>query len=96
MSHLAVIAGFVPQSESRDAVARILDGMVAPTRAESGCLQYDLYESEDGFHLFERYVDGEAITAHQNTSHYRAYKEAIVQLLAEPISVVVGAPVDVE
>ena len=96
MSHLAVIAGFVPQPESREAVARILRGMVTPTRAESGCLQYDLYETERGFHLFERYVDTEAITAHQNTSHYQAYKEAIADHLAEAISVDVGTPVDVE
>ena len=96
MSHVAVIAGFIPQAGSKDDVANILQGMVGPTRAEPGCLQYDLYESEDGFHLFERYDDGEAIAAHQATEHYRAYREAIVNLLVEPVSVVVAAPVDVE
>ena len=81
MSHIAVIALFTPRPESRAEVAEILGGMVAPTRDEPGCLQYDLYESDSGFQLFERYEDRDAISAHQATDHYKAYRAAIGDLL---------------
>ena len=95
MSHIAVIVGFKPNPESQPDVAKILGGMVAPTREEPGCLQYDLYESDGGFHLFERYVDEQAIGAHQATEHYQEYRAAVDAFLREPISVVVCTPVDV-
>jgi len=95
MSHLAVTALFVPKPDARDDVGRVLRAMVEPTRGEAGCLQYDLYEHENGFQLFERCSDREAITAHQATDHYRAYRLAVADLLEEPIQVVVGSPMDV-
>ena len=96
MSHVAVIASFTPMADSRHEVRSILEGMIDPTRAEDGCLQYDLYADETGFHLFERYEDRAAIEHHQGTDHYRAYRAAIADLLAAPIAVVVAEPVDAE
>lgn len=94
MDHIAVIATFAPADGHRARVQTILQGMVVPTRAEPGCLQYDLYESENGFHLIERYTDDDAIEYHRTTGHYQAYRAEIADLLTRPIDVIIGRPLD--
>jgi quinol monooxygenase YgiN len=88
-----VFASFVPQDGNVDAVREILLGMRVATRQEPGCEQYDLFTAEtDGhptFHLFERYTDADALQAHRDTDHYKAYRAAIPDLLDGPIGVVV-------
>lgn len=94
-----VLATFEPLADQRDQVETILRGMVGPTRAEEGNEIYDLYSSGDGdelsFHLFERYVDDDALQAHRQTDHYQAYRAAIGDLLASPIAVVLMTGHDV-
>lgn len=88
-----VFASFVPQDGQVDAVREILLGMRVATRQEPGCEQYDLFGAEtDGrpsFHLIERYTDADALQAHRDSDHYKAYRAAIPDLLDGPIGVVV-------
>jgi quinol monooxygenase YgiN len=95
---VVVFATFVPAEGRADAVATILRRMRTATREEPGNEQYDLFRSErDGrttFHLIERYTDGEALQAHRDSDHYRAYRAEIPDLLAEPIGVLVLTEVD--
>jgi quinol monooxygenase YgiN len=49
--------------------------LAAPTRAEAGCVAYDLYESPGAKHEFMRYeiwASPEALEAHKKTPHLRA------------------------
>lgn len=73
--------------------------MVEPTRDEPGNQIYDLYRGDDDgvtlFHLFEVYDDSEALQAHRDSDHYRAYRAAIGDLLTEPIGVVLMSAEDV-
>jgi quinol monooxygenase YgiN len=88
-----VFASFVPHDGNVDAVREILRGMRISTRQEPGCEQYDLFNaSNDGtpsFHLIERYTDADALQAHRDSDHYKAYRAAIPDLLDGPIGVVV-------
>ncbi len=90
-----VFASFQPKAGEDGKVEAILRGMVAPTRAEPGNEIYDLFKKKDAegeatsFHLIEKYTDGDALQAHRETEHYKAYRAVIVDHLAEPISVVV-------
>ena len=95
MSHIAVIADFVPNEGSTSDVESILRGLTDATRSEPGCLQFDLYGNADGFTLVERYTDMAAIEAHRETDHYKAYRASIMDLLAAPIRVTVTEPLDV-
>ena len=94
-----VVARFQPKPDAAAEVERILRGMIAPTRAEPGCQRYDLYRAGSpesaGYCLIERYVDEAAIQAHRETAHYKAYRAAIADLLAQPIDVALLAPLDV-
>jgi quinol monooxygenase YgiN len=92
-----VFASFTPRPERIPQLQATLDVMVEHTRREPGCERYDLYESNDGgrrFHLFERYVDAEALEAHRASDHYKSYRAKLPELLASPIEVAVLSEVD--
>jgi quinol monooxygenase YgiN len=96
---VSVIARFFPKEGHESAVEAILKGMVNPTRSEPGCQRYDLYRVKDGptqFALFEIYKDQPALEAHRATEHYKNYRARIVDLLSEPINVLVLNGVDVK
>lgn len=93
-SAIAVIASFTPKQDASREVRRILEGMIAPSRAEPGCERYELYEGEEGFHLIERYRDGEALEAHRATEHYQDYRAAIMDHLDGGIAVIKMTPLD--
>lgn len=85
---LSVIATIVAAPGAEAEVEALLRPMVAPTRAEPGCLRYELYRDADGaFVLFETYADKAAQEAHRATPHYKAYRAGIAGLLGQPIDV---------
>ncbi|HYJ70060.1 MAG TPA: putative quinol monooxygenase [Nocardioidaceae bacterium] len=92
-----VFASFTPRPERIPQLRATLDVMVEHTRREPGCQIYDLYESDDGkrLHLFERYVDADALEAHRASEHYKAYRAKLPELLASPIEVAVLSEADV-
>jgi quinol monooxygenase YgiN len=47
--------------------------LVAASRAEEGCLSYELWKGEDelSFAMVERYTDAESAAFHRKTDHYR-------------------------
>lgn len=66
---VTLIHGIPGQAEALKAHLRSL---AAPTRAEPGCLQYDLYQSPEKPHEFmrlERWTDAAALDAHKRTPH---------------------------
>ncbi len=94
---VSVFASFHPHAESTEEFLELMAGMVRDTRAEPGCLRYDLFAAAgdaSSYHLFEIYADGDALDAHRGTEHYQAYRAAVPGLLAEPIAVLVLEPID--
>ena len=96
---VSVFASFYPHRESTGQFLDLMAGMVRDSRNEPGCLRYDLYAAtgeQSGYHLFEIYADSAALDAHRAADHYQAYRAAVPDLLAEPISVLVLDAVDIE
>lgn len=87
MNHeVTVVARIVARVDAADAMAAVLGGLVAPTRAEPGCIEYAFYRDAERLTHFlsiERWRDIEAATAHMATPHVRAAIAAAV-LFAEP------------
>ncbi|SFO23983.1 MULTISPECIES: putative quinol monooxygenase [Actinomadura] len=97
-SPVTVIARFDPAPEHADQLRKLLEGMVAPTRAEAGCHFYNLFavQADDArFVLLECYEDSRALEAHRASAHYKNYRAQLPDLLATPIDVTVLTPVDV-
>ena len=58
----------------------LLNGMVVPSRAEPGNLQYDLWRDHADagrFVLEELYADDAAVAAHHATPHFKKYASGI-------------------
>ena len=75
-----IIATIVAQPAHRDVVREALTEMLAPTRAEAGCRQYDLHVDQanpDRMVMIERWDDDAALDAHIATPHMALLKAAI-------------------
>jgi quinol monooxygenase YgiN len=78
-SEITVVARFNAKPEKAEALEAALREMVAPSRADAGCLQYDLHRSrtEPGvFLIFERWESRELWQSHMNEPHLAAFKDA--------------------
>ena len=61
--------------------------MLAPTHAESGCINYDLHESQDDSGLFvfyENWASAGHLDAHLKSPHFQALAKLIPEIFAGP------------
>lgn len=68
-------------------LGRRLAALVAPTRAEPGCLAYDLYRSETDpavWVLIEAWRTPADLEEHVRSSHFQAFLAAADQVLDSP------------
>lgn len=79
------------------ALRALLDGMIAPSRAETGNLRYDLWvdhATPERLVLDELYTDQAAVDAHRATRHFQNYLTQIgeladrVALTLHPVAVI--------
>jgi quinol monooxygenase YgiN len=63
--------------------------MLIPTRAESGCKSYELYESDSTgrFYFDETWESQAALDEHLATPHFKRLEQTIDELLNEPFEV---------
>lgn len=75
MSELNVVATIPAKSGSEDVVRGLLVTLAEATRAEDGCLSYELFESAAApgtFVTVERWRNQEDLDAHMRTEHVGA------------------------
>ena len=89
MTEVRVIARAVAREGKEDQLKALLQGMLAPTRAERGCRLYELYESgERGrFYFYEFWVSQAALEQHAASPHYKHLELTVRDLLEEPFEV---------
>lgn len=90
---LTLVATITARSGQADIVEAGLRQLVGASRAEAGCLQYDLHRHQDDadvFVMIEQWQDSAALTFHQNTDHYRHFKatcgEALQDVVLQPLN----------
>lgn len=94
-SKLTVVAHATAKPGKENQLKAILQGFVAPTRAEKGCLNYDLHQSLDQpgkFVFYENWTSKEALDAHLKTPHLTQGAKAAQEFLAEPIAISLWNP----
>jgi quinol monooxygenase YgiN len=77
------IAILVARRGMAEELRALLDGMVVPSRAEPGNLQYNLWRDHADagrFVLEELYADEAAVAAHRATPHFEEYHSKINDL----------------
>ena len=71
--------------------------LVGPTRAEEGCLNYDLHQSRDDaalFMLYENWVSKEDLDKHLEMPYLQAFLGKAPDLLAEPVQIALWTRVE--
>ncbi|MEM9373511.1 MAG: putative quinol monooxygenase [Planctomycetota bacterium] len=79
MPKLTIVAHIQAKPGSVDLVRAELEKLIPITRAEDGCLQYDLHqdnEAPESFLFFENWESRELWQAHMNAPHLTAYVAA--------------------
>ena len=77
---LIVVATIDAQTDHIDAVRAALEAVVAPSRAESACLRYELHldnKIPTRFIMLEEWTDNAALTAHYATPHFKTLVAAV-------------------
>jgi quinol monooxygenase YgiN len=89
MAEVRVIARSVARRGREDQLRELLQGMLAPTRAESGCKLYELYESDSKgrFYFYEIWESQAALNQHAASPHFKHLERAVGELVQEPFEV---------
>ena len=86
MAHVTVIATFVAKRGKEAAAAAALQTLVAPTRAEHGCVNYDLHRAPDDprkFLFHENWLSTADLQRHLQTAHIAAVRAKVAELFDE-------------
>jgi quinol monooxygenase YgiN len=89
MAEVYVIARSVARRGKENQLRELLRGMLAPTRAESGCTLYELYESGSPgrFYFYELWESQAALDQHAASAHFMHLTQSLGELLQEPFEV---------
>jgi quinol monooxygenase YgiN len=89
MAEVRVIARSVAHSGRENQLRELLRGMLAPTRAESGCKLYELYESDskERFYFYEIWESQAALDQHAASPHFKHLQQTVGELVREPFEV---------
>jgi len=86
MKQLTVVARIKAKPGLEDRVKQGLLALIAPTRKEEGCLNYDLHQSLDDkalFLFYENWASQEVFDRHLASAHVQAFLAQAGELLAE-------------
>jgi quinol monooxygenase YgiN len=87
MSKVTVIARVQARPGREEELRDELLSLLAPTRIETGCIDYDLHQSQEEpglFLLFESWASREDLERHLESVHLRAFQRRAEGLLASP------------
>ncbi|MCR9065634.1 MAG: antibiotic biosynthesis monooxygenase [Cytophagales bacterium] len=79
LQKLTVVARSLVKEEKRELVKAEMIKLIAPTRAEEGCINYDLHQDNENpnfFMFYENWSSRELWQAHVESAHIAAYRKA--------------------
>ncbi len=87
---VTVVARIKAKKDMDESVKQELMALVAPTRSEKGCINYDLHRSLNDrsvFMVYENWVSKEDLDKHLTMPYMRDFMEKAKKLLAEPADI---------
>lgn len=87
---VTVVATFKAKSGLEASVKDAILAMVAPTRAEAGCINYDLHQFADDpsiFMLYENWVSKQDLDEHLAMPHLKDFLGKADELLKAPVDI---------
>ena len=90
MKKVTVLATIKAKKGLEETVKNEILALIGPTRAEPGCLNYDLHQSSDDkavFMLYENWVSKEDLDKHLAMPYLQAFLGKAPELVAEPVQI---------
>ncbi len=87
---IRVTANIEVQPGKEDELVAAMTAVVGPTRAEEGCLEYELHQSTEvptRFLMIERWASPEALARHLETPHIKALFARAPEIVAAPVAI---------
>jgi quinol monooxygenase YgiN len=87
---LTVIAHIRAKSGHESHVREILQGLLSPTRAEAGCINYDLHQSHADpalFVFYENWTIEAHLEAHAKSPQIQFLRKVAGEVLAGPVEI---------
>ncbi|HEU4963039.1 MAG TPA: putative quinol monooxygenase [Bacilli bacterium] len=87
---IIIHASLKVKAEKREAFLEMVGPLVAGSTAEEGNISYQLFEQvgqPNSFIVVEEWKDQAAVDFHNNTPHFKTYREQAGGMLSEPPSV---------
>jgi quinol monooxygenase YgiN len=88
--NVTVVATFKAKPGMEETVRAAIEAVIAPTRAEPGCINYDLHQSTDDpsiFMLYENWVSKKVLDEHLAMPYLKELIAKADDMLAEPIGI---------
>jgi len=85
---VTITAAIKAKAGMEEKAKQALMSIVGPTRAEKGCIEFDLFQVTDDktcFMFYEKWTSKEALDAHMQAPHIKAFGGKAGEFLAEPI-----------
>jgi quinol monooxygenase YgiN len=88
VSTVTVVAKLTVKVAAIEAAKAELLTMIAPTRAEEGCIEYRLHQDNDDPTVFIFYENWESLVClerHMESEHFKCYVAALSGLIADKV-----------
>ena len=82
-----VVAHVIARPDTIDATRKLLLNLIDPTRAEEGCVRYELLQNTSDptdFTFVEEWSSSEALDTHLTTDHFQSTAAQGAKLFAAP------------
>lgn len=80
---------FIAKKENIKEIKELLSAMVEPSKAEEGCIFYEIFQSKERpqkFFAVETWRDEAALDGHKASAHYKIYKSSYEQYCEDKYS----------
>jgi len=86
MNKITVVAKVIAKKEHAEAVRQELLKLVAPTRQEDGCIEYNLHQDNrdsDVFMFYETWLNRASLDRHMQSDHFKTYIETVDGMIVD-------------
>ncbi|MBZ5501579.1 MAG: antibiotic biosynthesis monooxygenase [Acidobacteriia bacterium] len=87
---LTILAHFRAKPGQEARAREVLQALLAPTRAEAGCINYDLHQSLDdpaAFVFYENWESAAHLEVHARSAHIRALQAVEPEVFTAPADI---------
>ncbi len=80
---------FIAKQDGVETMKKLLSAMVVPSKAEEGCIFYEIFQCKDRpekFFAVETWRDEAALDGHKASEHYKIYKSSYEQYCEDKYS----------